>query len=153
MLLQKCHVALKLRAVMRKLLQKIPHQLPAQQVMTVIQIHVTAIAVAVAEDEVALAHIDSLWIGPGFIGTVSSQRILRVRAEAPGTLVTVPVSVGQEVAAGALMALFDDRSARERIQVVQAAEAQAKRRIGLGITGLADALIFCNAPKSWPNWG
>lgn len=27
----------------------------------------------------------------------------------------------------------------------QAAEAQAKRRIGLGITGLADALIFCGA--------
>lgn len=85
--------------------------------------------VTVAEDEVALAHIDSLWIGPGFIGTVSSQRILRVRAEAPGTLVTVPVSVGQEVAAGALMAVFDDCSARERIQVAQAAEAQAEAQL------------------------
>jgi hypothetical protein len=41
---------------MRKLLQKIPHQLPAQQVMTVIQIHVTAIAVAVAEGEDVVAH-------------------------------------------------------------------------------------------------
>ena len=85
--------------------------------------------VTVAEDEVALAHMDSLWTGPGFIGTVSSQRILRVRAEAPGTLVTVPVSVGQEVAAGALMAVFDDRSARERIQVAQAAEAQAEAQL------------------------
>jgi hypothetical protein len=56
MLLQKRHVALKPRAVMRKLLQKIPHQLPAQQVMTVIQIHVIAIAVAVAEDVDVVAH-------------------------------------------------------------------------------------------------
>ncbi|MDE2486781.1 MAG: ribonucleoside-diphosphate reductase, adenosylcobalamin-dependent, partial [Alphaproteobacteria bacterium] len=28
----------------------------------------------------------------------------------------------------------------------QASEARAKRRIGLGVTGLADALIFCGAP-------
>jgi len=27
----------------------------------------------------------------------------------------------------------------------QEAEAKAKRRIGLGVTGLADALIFCGA--------
>jgi ribonucleotide reductase alpha subunit len=27
----------------------------------------------------------------------------------------------------------------------QLAEAKAKRRIGLGVTGLADALIMCNA--------
>ena len=27
----------------------------------------------------------------------------------------------------------------------QEAEARAKRRIGLGVTGLADALLFCNA--------
>jgi hypothetical protein len=56
MLLQKHHVGLKLRAVMRKLLQKFLHLLPVQQVMTVIQIHGAVIAVVAVEDEDAVAH-------------------------------------------------------------------------------------------------
>jgi ribonucleoside-diphosphate reductase alpha chain len=32
----------------------------------------------------------------------------------------------------------------------QAHEARAKRRIGLGVTGLADALIFCKMKYGWP---
>jgi hypothetical protein len=50
MLLQKRHVALKQRAVMRKLLQKIPHQLPVQQGMRAIQIHAAVIVAVAAED-------------------------------------------------------------------------------------------------------
>jgi hypothetical protein len=62
MLLQKLHVAQKLRAVTRKLSQKIQHLPPvqqaqqAQQGMRVIQIHATVIAAAAAEDEVVAAH-------------------------------------------------------------------------------------------------
>jgi hypothetical protein len=59
MLLQRRHVAPKLRAVMRKLLQKIPHQRPvrpAQPVMTVIQIHAAVIVAVAAEDADVVAH-------------------------------------------------------------------------------------------------
>jgi hypothetical protein len=56
MLLQKHRVAQKPRAVMRKTLQKFPHQQPAQQVMTVIQIHAAVIAVVAVEDEDVVAH-------------------------------------------------------------------------------------------------
>jgi hypothetical protein len=61
MLLQKLHVAQKLRAVTRRLSQKIQHLPPVQQAqqvqqgMRAIQIHVTVIAAVAAEDEVVAA--------------------------------------------------------------------------------------------------
>jgi hypothetical protein len=56
MLLRKHRVAQKPRAVMRKTLQKFPHQQLAQLVMTVIQIHVAVIAAVAVEDEDVVAH-------------------------------------------------------------------------------------------------
>jgi hypothetical protein len=100
MLLQKCHVALKLRAVMRKLLQKIPHQLPAQQVMTVIQIHVTAIAVAVAEDEDVVAHKVKVQKDPMLIHRKIQQKVqkmvLRPTLQMAPRIVAVVAVVQQE---------------------------------------------------------
>jgi hypothetical protein len=59
MLLRRHHAAQKPRAVMRKTLQKFPHQQlapQAQQVMTVIQIHVAVIAAVAVEDEDVVVH-------------------------------------------------------------------------------------------------
>jgi multidrug efflux system membrane fusion protein len=80
----------------------------------------------VTDDDVAVVRIDTTWSGPAFIGTVTSRRVLRVRAENPGTLAAVAIEVGEEIAAGALLARFDDRTARDQMQVAQAAVTQAE---------------------------
>ena len=41
------------------------------------------------------------------------------------------------------MRFLDDVIDISRFPLPRRAEAKAKRRIGLGVTGLADALIFC----------
>jgi hypothetical protein len=56
MLLRRHHAVQKPRAVMRKTLQKFPHQQLAQLVMTVIQIHVAVIAAVAVEDEDVVVH-------------------------------------------------------------------------------------------------
>jgi ribonucleoside-diphosphate reductase alpha chain len=69
-------------------------------------------------------------------------------------LVEQPFEPGAEVAEAALAELtatavrmLDNVIDISRFPLeAQGAEARAKRRIGLGVTGLADALIFCGAP-------
>ncbi len=76
-------------------------------------------------DQIAVVRTDTAWTGPAFVGTIASQRIARVRAESPGTLLSVSVDPGQSIAAGTVLATFDDRGVRDQLQVARSAVTQA----------------------------
>jgi hypothetical protein len=103
MLLQKLHVAQKLRAVTRKLSQKIQHLPPVQQAqrvqqgMRVIQIHVTVIAAVAAEDEVVAARRVKVLKDPMQIHRKIQQKVQRMVLQA--TLQMAPRIVAAVVAA------------------------------------------------------
>jgi hypothetical protein len=103
MLLQKLHVAQKLRAVTRRLSQKIQHLPPvqqaqqAQQGMRVIQIHATVIAAVAAEDEVVAARRVKVLKDPMQIHRKIQQKVQRMVLQA--TLQMAPRIVAAVVAA------------------------------------------------------
>jgi hypothetical protein len=100
MLLQKRHVALKLRVVMRKLLQKILHQRPVQQVMTVIQIHVAVTVAVAAEDGDVVVRKVKVLKEPMEIHRKIQQKVqkmvLRASRQMARHTVAVAVAVQQE---------------------------------------------------------
>ena len=79
-----------------------------------------------SDDQIAVVRADTAWTGPAFVGTIASQRIARVRAESPGTLLSVSVDPGQSIAAGTVLATFDDRGVRDQLQVARSAVTQAE---------------------------
>jgi hypothetical protein len=152
MLLQKRHVALKLRAVMRKLLQKIPHQLPVQQVMTVIQIHATVIVAVVVEGEDVVAHKVKAQKDPIQIHRKIQQKVqkmvLRPTLQMAPRIVAVVAVVQQEkmsLQEKLLMKMASSLSSRfakfVNVQLAQSVQSAQNAELGTVVNAIVVAIV------------
>jgi RND family efflux transporter MFP subunit len=82
--------------------------------------------VTLDDTTVAVVHTDTLRRGPLFTGMMVASQVVRVRAEAAGTVTAVLARTGDDVAAGTVLIRLDERVARLQAEAAGAALAQGE---------------------------
>lgn len=83
------------------------------------------VTVEIGRENVAIATVREMRVGPAISGTLEAQRSATVRAEVPGPIVQTFVERGQPVTRGQLLARIDDTALRETLLSAQSARRSA----------------------------
>lgn len=84
------------------------------------------VTVEVGRENIAVASVTTMRVGPAISGTLEAKRAATLRAEVSGPVVETPVERGQPVKRGQLLARIDDTSLRENLFSAQSASRSAQ---------------------------